>query len=256
MHDDTSGLTRRATLGAVGATVGGLVLGGATVSAQQDGGTGGDARRYRATVANRTDGQPFTPPAVAAHRPSVELFSVGEPAARPVRQVAENGTLGPLSELIDDTEAIRGAAVGDGPLVPAVDPGDTGRPFVATLEFGADASATHLSFLTMLVATNDGFAGLDTVPLPETVGASRSYHAASYDAGTEANTEEFADMVPPAQALLGVDSSDDGTASPDPSTATDGVITPHPGITGDGDLDPAVYGWDDPAALVQIERLV
>ncbi len=169
--------------------------------------------------------------------------------------MAENGDLGPLSELIDGTDAIRGGAVGDGPLVPAADPGDTGRPSVATLEVGADASATHLSALAMPIATNDGFTGLDTVPLPELVGASRSYHAASYDAGTEANTEAVADVVPPARTLLGVDSPDDGTASPDPRTTTDGVITPHPGIAGDGGLDPAIYGRDDPAALVQVERI-
>lgn len=257
MTDDTrSELTRRRALGVLGASVGGLALGGAGVTAQGGNAMGeGGARRYRVTVANRTGGQPFTPPAVAAHRPSVEVFSVGDPAARPVREVAENGNLGPLVELVEGTDAIRASAVGDAPLVPSDDPGDTGLPYTATLAFAADASATHLSFVSMLIGTNDGFAGLDTVPLPERVNASRSYHAASYDAGTEENTEEFRDMVPPADSLMGVESSRSGTTSPDPRTVTDGVITPHPGIAGTGDLDPAIYGWDDPVALVQVERL-
>ncbi|MFB6304215.1 MAG: spondin domain-containing protein [Haloferacaceae archaeon] len=261
--DSRFDLTRRRALGVLGASVGGLALGGTSVAAQHrddsgtnaGGGTGGGARTYRVTVANRTNGQPFTPPAVAAHRPDVGVFSVGEPASRPVREVAENGNLGPLVELIEETDAIRASAVGGSPLVPSADPGDTGLPYSATLEFEADASATHLTFLCMLVATNDGFAGLDTVPLPDPVGASRTYHAGSYDAGTEENSEDFRDMVPPADTLMGVDSSDEGTTSPDPRTVvTDGVVTPHPGIAGTGDLDPEIYGWEDPAALVHVER--
>lgn len=258
MTDDSRfDLTRRRALSVVGASIGGLALGGAGVTAQSGNGTDGSgaARRFRVTVADRTAGQPFTPPAVAAHRPSVEVFSVGDPATRPVRAVAENGNLDPLVELIGETDAIRSSAVGGSPLVPAADPGDTGLPASATLEFAADASATHLSFVSMLIATNDGFTGLDTVPLPERVNASRTYHAASYDAGTEENTEDFGDLVPPADSLMGVKSSESGTTSPSPATATDGVITPHPGIAGTGDLDPAVYGWDDPAALVQVERI-
>jgi hypothetical protein len=51
------------------------------------------------TIANNTPGQPFTPPAVAAHTADIEVFAVGEPANEPTRQLAENGDLGPLSDL-------------------------------------------------------------------------------------------------------------------------------------------------------------
>jgi hypothetical protein len=262
---------RGAALGVTGAVLGGLTLGG-TALAQQGRGPDGegppgrsDARRYRVTVTNLTDGQPFTPPAVALHRPSVELFSVGEPANEAVGQVAENGNLGPLLDLSDSTDAVRGAGVfttddGPTPLVPEADPGETGLPYFGAVEVTADASATHLSLVAMLVATNDGFVGLDTVALPEAVNESHTHYAPGYDAGTEENTERFADMVPPAQFLVDPDlapgeTNVDGTTESDPDLATDGVITPHPGITGDADLDADVYDWRDPAAVVHVERV-
>jgi hypothetical protein len=244
--------SRRTFLGLTGAAaLGGLALGGSAVAQQEEDG----ARRYRVTVANFTPYQPFTPPAVAAHRASVEVFSVGEPANEAVQQIAENGNLDPLAELIDSTNAIRGAAVGDGPVVPKDDPGDTGLPYYRSVEVAADASADSLTFLSMLIATNDGFVGLDTVPLPDSVNQSHTYYAQGYDAGTEVNTEMFADLVPPAQALTGENREGiDGTGTSNPDLAEDGVITPHPGITGVGDV-PEKFDWDEPAASVHVERI-
>lgn len=269
-HTDEAGrfgVTRRGALGATGAVLGGLALGG-TALAQQGNGPDGEwppgqtdgPRRYRVTVTNLTGGQPFTPPAVALHRPSVELFSVGEPANEAVRQVAENGALGPLLDLADSADAVRGAGVfttddGPTPLVPEADPGDTGLPYFGAVEVSADSSATHLSLVAMLIATNDGFVGLDTVALPDAVGESHTHYAPGYDAGTEENTELFRDMVPPAQGLIQGEVTVDGTTESNPALATDGVITPHPGIEGDANLDADVYDWTDPAAVVHVERI-
>ena len=265
--DSLGRATRRRVLGVGGATIGALTLGGTNVQAQQDddedddngegseNGNGGGARSYRVTIANLTGGQPFTPPAVALHRPDVEVFSVGEEANEPTQQIAENGNLGPLIELIGETNSIRAAAVGDAPLVPSTDPGETGNPNYATLSLSADASATHLTFISMLIATNDGIVGLDTVPLPERVNESRTYYANGYDVGTERNTEHFEDLVPPAQSLIQGGDPDGGTGESNPDLAEDGVIRPHPGISGTGDLSVETYGWREPAALVQIERI-
>lgn len=248
----TETISRRGALTVGGAALGGLALGGAGVFAQEDGEQAG--RAYRATVANLTPGQPFTPPAVAAHQPSVEVFAVGDPANTPTQELAENGNLTPLVELIEATEPIRGAAVGSSPLVPQSDPGQTGLPYAATLEFEADASATKLTFLSMLIATNDGIVGLDTVDLPEDLNESNTYYANGYDVGTEQNTELFEDMVPPAKTLI-LGGEPEGTTESDPEIAEDGVISPHPGIEGVGNLPPSVYDWDEPAALVQVERI-
>ncbi|HKJ57592.1 MAG TPA: spondin domain-containing protein [Halobacteriales archaeon] len=269
MTDDgrTPALTRRGALALGGAAIGGVAIGGASAAAQNDDGNGDDnanddddgngdeARHYRVTVANLTPGQPFTPPAVAAHRSDVEVFAVGEPANEPTQELAENGNLEPLLEFVGGSNAVRDAAVGQSPLVPEDDPGETGQPYVTMLTLSADASAEFLTFASMLIATNDGFVGLDTVPLPDRVNESRTYYANGYDAGTERNTEDFDDLVPPAQSLIMGGEADGGTTESDPALAENGVIRPHPGIQGVGDLDPEVYGWREPAALVQVERL-
>ncbi|PSQ05570.1 hypothetical protein BRC97_08935 [Halobacteriales archaeon QS_6_71_20] len=279
MEDDTTDddtrlvTTRRTALAASGAAVGALGLGSTGVGASRQGdedaadddAEGGSGRRYRVTVANLTSGQFLTPPAVAVHDPSVGVFSVGDEANEATREVAENGNLDPLAELIEGTDEIRAAAIGAEPLVPSADPGSTGLPYTVELELsvpgergapeGTPAGRSNfLTFVAMLIATNDGFAGLDTVPLPTAVNESRSYLAASYDAGTERNTERFADIVPPAQALAGIDADADGIASPQPELDEGGVVSPHPGLSGDGDLDPDRFGWDDPVALVHVER--
>lgn len=254
-------MSRRRALILGGAALGGAGLGGISVVTGQNENQGdnqsddNESRQYRVTVTNLTQGQPVTPPAVAIHRPDVEVFAVGEPANTPTQQLAENGNLGPLLELIESTNSIRDAAVGDTPLVPEADPGDTGNPYYATLHLSADASARYLTFVGMLIATNDGIVGLDTVPLPERINESRTYYANGYDVGTERNTEDFDDLVPPAQSLIQGEEAEGGTTESDPGIAEDGVIRPHPGIQGNGDLDPDVYGWREPAAVVQVERL-
>jgi hypothetical protein len=106
----------------------------------------------------------------------------------------------------------------------------------------------------MLIGTNDGIVGLDTVELPTAVNESKTLYANGYDVGTEQNTEVFADMVPPAKTLI-VGGEPEGTTESDPAIAEDDVIRPHTGIQGVGDMDPAVYDWREPAALVQVERI-
>lgn len=269
----TRPVTRRRALALGGVALGGTVLGGTVVAGDshdsngtddengdendERGGDDGDRRQYRVTVANLTPGQPFTPPAVALHTADVEVFAVGEPANEPTQELAENGNLAPLLDLLDQTEDVLGAGVGDFPLVPQADPGETGFPSYTSLHVAADADAEFLTFVSMLVATNDGIVGLDTVPLPAQVNESRTYFAAGYDVGTERNTEAFTDLVPPAQALILGQADIEGTTQSDPALAEDGVIRPHPGIRGvaGGDLDPETFGWDEPAALVQVERL-
>jgi hypothetical protein len=240
-----------------GTTAAAFALGGTSLAGAQEGdgnGNGQGARRYRVTIANLTDGQPFTPPAVVLHRPDVELFSVGEPASDELQALAENGNLDPLVELAEGSNSVRASAVGDQPLVPEDDPGQTDRPYYTELELSADASATHFSFVSMLVATNDGFVGLDTVELPDEGNESHTHYANGYDAGTEENTEDFSDLVPEAGALTTGEETD-GTTESDESISEDGVVRPHPGVEGDGDLSADAYDWREPTALVQVERI-
>jgi hypothetical protein len=80
-------------------------------------------------------------------------------------------------------------------------------------------------------------------------------YTAAFDARTEVNTEDFADIVPPCQGLIGVSSDDPGTGMSNPMLAEDGIIIPHAGVNGGDDLSPVVHGWSDPVTKIEIERV-
>lgn len=210
---------------------------------------------YRVHVENLTGGQPFTPPVVAVHSSDADVFTTGTAASEGVQQIAENGNNDPLVTALDGVDAVADVATGDAPIVPSGRENATDFSSEATIMVAAGDGADLLSLTSMLICTNDGFVGLDGVALPTTAGASLTYEANGYDAGTEVNTEDFADMVPPCQGLIGVATDDEGTGATDPALAEDGVITRHPGIEGDADLIHAVHSWLDPVARVTVTAL-
>ena len=65
----------------------------------------------------------------------------------------------------------------------------------------------------------------------------------AYDAGSERNNELRSHIPGPCC---------NNPFVRDPEGA---LIAPHAGITGVGELDPAVYGWDEPVVKITIERL-
>ena len=112
--------------------------------------------------------------------------------------------------------------------------------------------AKFLSFASMLICTNDGFTGLDTIRLST---KNMTVFSVAYDARTETNTEDFADIVPPCQGLIGVSSADAGTDVSNSALVEDGTVIPHAGIVGGDDLVPSVHGWHDPVAKITIKRV-
>jgi hypothetical protein len=204
---------------------------------------------YSVTIENLTSGQPFTPPVVATHRPATEIFHVDEPASFGVKEIAENGNLTPLVEALQGDKHVADHVVAVAGSPPPVLPGKS-VDFYITAERGAK----YLSFASMLICTNDGFTGADTQRLPKKVGDMVAFETDAYDAGTEINTEDFADIVPPCQGLVGVSSDDPGTGMSNPDLAEDEVIRHHPGIRGDDDLVANIHGWTDPVARITIKR--
>ena len=71
----------------------------------------------------------------------------------------------------------------ENPAVGLLAPGDS-----ATATLDTTAGNTHLSIVAMLLPTNDGFVGLDSLEIPTTPGT-YIYYLNGYDAGTEANDE-------------------------------------------------------------------
>ncbi len=212
-------------------------------------------KTYDITINNLTSGQPLTPPVVATHRRPVKVFEVGKAASFEVKEIAENGNVMPLADALKANKhvfASKVAAPSGSDPVPILHDGGT-----LNFQISASPPAKYLSFVSMLICTNDGFTGLDAKRLPKKVGNSVTVYTDAYDAGTEFNTEDFANMVPPCQGLVKIMSDDAGTGTSDLELAEGGVITHHAGILGGNDLVPEVHGWttDEPVAKVVITRI-
>ena len=211
-----------------------------------------DGRTYKVTITNLTAGQPLTPPILATHSSGTGIFAVGEAASNIIQQIAENGNGAPLLQALGEDSQVHDVVAGAAPLVPANNPGGTGFTSSATFTITAKGNARYLSFASMLICTNDGFTGLDGVRLPND---KMTVYTAAYDARSEVNTEDFADIVPPCQGLIGVSSDDMGSGMSNPMLAEDGVVIPHAGINGGIDLFPEVHNWSDPVTKIEIERI-
>lgn len=202
--------------------------------------TGGEAYTYRVTVENLSENQAITPVVSATHDGGFRLFRNGHAASNGIQQLAENGGVPVLAaELMANSSVSSVAVIGSAPIAPG--------SHVSTV-ISTDPGNRRLSLAAMLICTNDGFTGQSSMVLPHALGAERTYYANSFDAGTEINTEAYADLVPPCDGL-------GGTGMSDPALAENGVVHPHPGISGGGDLTYADHGWSDPVLRITIERI-
>jgi hypothetical protein len=185
----------------------------------------------------------------------VDIFTVGEAASFEVKEIAENGNNAPLLGVLGSLKAVADFAEGTtGPLVPPGTPGDAMFDQSVEFELAPEPGSRFLSVVSMLICTNDGFSGVDSIHVPKAVGETVTHLANAYEAGTEANTEDLRDMVPPCQDLMGV-TGGPGTGQSDPALAQNSVIQHHSGITGRRDLIPEVHGWTDPVMRIEIEAL-
>lgn len=216
------------------------------------GGSAGGAHlhTYRVTIQNLTQGQALSPPIVAIHTDGVHFFTMGAPASVELQAIAELGDNSLLHAALMGDSRVDAIAVSAHPLVPTSDPGGTGLSDATRLQITTDSNAPFISIATMLVCTNDGFTGLDSVALP-TKGA-KLLLTSGYDAGTEINTQDANDLAPGCQALIGVASTAAGSDVSDPMLAENGVVTYHPGIQDFNDLNVPVHGWTNPVAKITI----
>jgi hypothetical protein len=206
------------------------------------------------TVKNLTNGLYFTPLLITAHDGTTRLFELGTPASAALQAMAEGGDISLLSQMIggpdrDTIEDPAGGLLGPGELVSdiKIDTRRTRRPY--------------LSLTAMLLPTNDGFVGLDSIPIPRIPGI-YSYFLYGYDAGTEANDEQItgggAPGAPGIPGAPGEDAGINGTGVSGPDTNT--TVHVHRGIVGDldsvggiSDLDSSIHRWMNPVAEVLIE---
>lgn len=190
-------------------------------------------RAWRVTVTNLTPAgsQPFTPPVLVAHSKAARVWQRGRLASRGLALLAEDGDTSRLESELRRRRGIGRVLVGDDAIPPR-----GRRSYVVRARRGFD----RLSIATMLVNTNDGFMGIDSLRLPR---RSRSVGAYAYDAGSERNSETRETVPGPCC---------DSHFARDPERRR---IRRHPGIRGVGDIDPAVYGWRGRAARITIRRI-
>ena len=210
-------------------------------------------RTYRVTIENETHGQPFSPGVAVTHRRSTQLFHVGSLASPGIETIAEDGNEAPAVAAVTAAPGVTDVVDINRPITRE---GTTVGSFTDefTLEIKARPS-DRLSLAVMLICTNDGFTGLDSVKLPKD--GSLTYQAAAYDAGTENNTERSKDIVDACSALGPVPLAGDPNGNEDAAVDTSPhvPIHHHPGIAGGADLSPSMHGWTNPVAGITIERI-
>ena len=117
--------------------------------------------------------------------------------------------------------------------------------------------------MAMLLPTNDGFVGLDSLRIPRIPGT-YTYFLNGYDAGTEANdelintTDGGTPGVPGIPGAPGEDAGTGGSGAAGVDTNTNVHI--HPSVVGDtnpaggiSDLNSTIHRWQNPVAEVIIE---
>lgn len=227
-----------------------IVLAGAMLSANT-----ALAADLTVTVTNTTHGAYFTPLLITAHTDTERLFQLGQAASTEVQAMAEGGDISGLADQLggaDDDTIVNPA---NGLLAP-------GESVTTTLNTDNTAN-TLLSISAMILPTNDGFAGLDSLAIPQEAGT-YVYPLFAYDAGTEANDELVvggsagAPGVPGIPAAPGGDNGQNGTGVT--TTETNLTVHIHRGVLGDtdtnggtSDLDSTIHRWLNPVAELIIE---
>ena len=204
------------------------------------------------SVTNLTHATYFTPLLIAAHDRHTDLFEPGMAASDHLQAMAEGGD---ISGLIDDVIASGGDYVAD-PAGGLLAPG-------ATVEAMIDLHGNRnrqLSLVGMLLPTNDGFVGLDSLKIPRMPGTYTVY-LHGYDAGTEANDEintgGGAPNTPGVPADPGGNAGSGGVATV--GADHNPTVHLHRGVIGDddptggpSDLDARIHTWQGPVAKLVI----
>ena len=203
------------------------------------------------SITNLTHGTYFTPLLVAAHTGSDHLFQTGVAASAHLQAMAEGGDIAGLSA---DMTAINADKI-ENPAAGLLAPGAT-----TSLNLSNAAGNDHLSFTAMLLPTNDGFVGIDSLPIPTAAGT-YTYRVNGYDAGTEANDEIINGGGAPGTPGIPADpGANNGTgATGVTSSEANALVHVHRGVLGDSDsmggasdLNSSVHRWLNPVAELVI----
>ncbi|MDN3640477.1 spondin domain-containing protein [Simiduia curdlanivorans] len=211
------------------------------------------AADYAIEIQNLTRGTYFTPLLVAAHPESTHLFQSGMASSSALQAMAEGGDISGLAAAVTAVAGDMVANPAAGLLLP-------GASTTAMINNDANAANTQLSIVAMLLPTNDGFVGIDSLTLPTEPGT-YTYNLNAYDAGTEANNELRGSgmpgqagmpVPPPLEAEIGMN----GTGQ---AGSAEGFVHIHRGVLGDmdatgglSDISATAHRWLNPVARITV----
>jgi hypothetical protein len=254
--------TALATIASLAMAVAAAAIPAAALAADSGTAATSGLHTYTITITNLTKGQPLSPPLISTNYGSGQFFKPGGTANWGVQQIAENGNNTPLYEsAVADQKAgyVTDVQRASAPLVPKGSPADAMFDQTVTITIKAK-DTDRINWISMIGCTNDGFAGFNAARLPRAKGRSVNVPVFDFDAGTEENTEDFADLGAGCQGAIGVKSTQGavGTSMTDWRLAEGGSIHRHEGIFGASDdgLLEDVHGWDPKKiAKVSIKRI-
>lgn len=198
-------------------------------------GAGVAPAKYSIEIKNLSNFQPISPIGIGLHADG-HFFTLGEPASVALEKLAEGGD---NSELLASTVT---SVSMSGPLLP----GQTTQ-----LEIEKGFGVYHLSAIGMLVNTNDGFTGLDSVDVDAMkVGDQQHFRLNAYDAGTEANTKAAGTIPGPADGGEGFNATRNDV---DVVSMHAGVVTKDDGLVTSVLTQEAKF--DNPVAELVITRI-
>ena len=210
------------------------------------------AQDLNISFTNLTHGNHFTPLIFSAHTTDQYIFSINTSASTSLQAMAEGGD---ISGLVNDLSAVN-ADINANPHDGLMAPGQSVNLTLSTQEIN-----THLSIAAMILPTNDGFVGLDSLSIPTEAGT-YTYYLNGYDAGTEVNDEIVnGGDAPGAPGIPGDPLGQSGTGASGVTNAENNTnIHIHRGVIGDtdanggiSDIDSRVHRWLNPVARLVIE---
>jgi hypothetical protein len=204
------------------------------------------------SLTNLTHGNHFTPLLVAAHTTTQHMFELGEAASSSLQAMAEGGDIAFLST---DLQAVAADLVAN-PAAGLMSPGQT-----VQFDMSTQKENTTLSIVAMILPTNDGFVGIDSLSIPKKRGR-YEYFLNGYDAGTEVNDEIINGAGAPGAPGVPGDPLGAGgmNATGVAQSENNQAVHVHRGVLGDtdssggaSDLDSRVHRWINPIARLIIE---
>ena len=196
---------------------------------------------YDVAITNHVKLQPLVFPMLVAHDDRISVFAEDRHADIRLKFLAENGITDPHIASFSLSKGVANVA-----STASLTANQT-----RTIQITTDGNHPYLSLASMLACTNDGFVGLDSVLL-----ADATFYPRIYDAGTEANTEDYADIPPACQSLTNMTSGKAGSSIFDPAIREYNPISIHNGIEAKSDLLAGITGhdWADLPIRIDIRR--